>query len=522
MRSLLKFLRPQRTGDIPQHNLQSPQWKALEAAIQARDFQGVADCLAPWSTLTESKLEDLREAARAASFSEAENEKLTIFYWKTRKINGEAFVRAQSYLNEFGFDPDLHVLCLELLWDNGQFEDALTCLGVLTPDQAENMKRSDYWEISTEIRRSANAIDTLQAAADRALALAPKDGSTLPYLLATYIELGLPDKVIEVRALIESRPFTDKWTFGQCLLALGEKEAGWALMESRYETHANYFNAGLKAQQLWGGQSLLNKRILVSCEQGLGDTIQYARYFPRLTESCAQVFLETHLETLALLQYNFPDIPMVERQFGTAPAFDFEFWTGAMSLPRHLQNWSEMPPGREGYLRVPPDSEEYWKERVSNASTKGRVNVGLAWSGNPQHKSDRRRSIPFELMERYVRGNSATFFALQTKVPDVLPDNLVNLSEEMITLADTAALIEEMDIVITVDTSVVHLAGALGKKTLLLLPKRYEWRWGLEGESNDWYDSVTVIRQVEHANWQQVLDDVFERRLPAELMKMGF
>ncbi|MBK7004009.1 MAG: hypothetical protein IPH37_01845 [Burkholderiales bacterium] len=108
----------------------------------------------------------------------------------------------------------------------------------------------------------------------------------------------------------------------------------------------------------------------------------------------------------------------------------------------------------------------------------------------------------------------ACFFALQTQVPHGLPPNVIDVTEEMISLADTAALIEQMDLVITVDTSIVHIAGALGKKTWLLLPKRYEWRWGLEGESNDWYDSVTVIRQTEHANWQSVLSDVFERRLP--------
>jgi ADP-heptose:LPS heptosyltransferase len=119
-------------------------------------------------------------------------------------------------------------------------------------------------------------------------------------------------------------------------------------------------------------------------------------------------------------------------------------------------------------------------------------------------------------MMRFASRAQVTFFALQTQVPELLPGNVINVAEELITLADTAALIEQMDLVITVDTSIVHIAGALGKETWLLLPKLYEWRWGLEGEENDWYDSVRVIRQTEHANWAAVLQGVFEHRLPEQ------
>ena len=207
---------------------------------------------------------------------------------------------------------------------------------------------------------------------------------------------------------------------------------------------------------------------------------------------------------------------MVERRWEQAPQLGFDLWTGMMSLPFLLKVWGKDQPGRSGYLRVPPENAPYWKERVVRLSPTKKLKIGLAWSGQPNHRADRRRSIPFELMMRHVRGLPANFFALQTHVPQILPANVINVSDEMITLADTAALIEQMDMVITVDTSVVHIAGALGKATWLLLPKRYEWRWGLEGDENDWYDSVKVIRQTEHANWAAVLQDVFEHRLPEQ------
>ena len=104
---------------------------------------------------------------------------------------------------------------------------------------------------------------------------------------------------------------------------------------------------------------------------------------------------------------------------------------------------------------------------------------------------------------------------LQTTVPEDLPDPCIVLVDEMLTLADTAALIEQLDVVLTIDTSVVHVAGAIGHPTLLMLPYRYEWRWGLEGPDNPWYNSVTVVRQADNGDWDSVLREVFTVRLPA-------
>jgi hypothetical protein len=111
-----------------------------------------------------------------------------------------------------------------------------------------------------------------------------------------------------------------------------------------------------------------------------------------------------------------------------------------------------------------------------------------------------------------IRGLDADFFSLQISVPPSHPANLIDVSEELVTIADTAALIAEMDLIITVDTSIVHLAGAIGKETWLLLPYRYEWRWGLSGERNNWYESVKVLRQPTHGDWDSVLSDVFGHR----------
>ena len=469
--------------------------------------------------LPERDLSRLRATATRAGLSTLDVNKLEAFFEFYTKRTDLAFERARKHMNEHGFDADLHVMGLFCLYQNNQFEDALTYQRQYSNADLSSIDRPDYWQMVSLIRWANNDMDTLEEAADRAAELAPDDGALLQIMLSMYIELGAEEKVKVVRAKLAEKPEAQGHNLSICLLAIGEHELGWRLMEGRYdavEAH-RFINPGLQSHPRWSGEPLAGVRLMLSSEQGLGDTIQMARYLPLLRSLGAQgIYLETQPETLTLLQHNFPEIPMVERRWDQAPELGFDLWTGMMSLPHHLKAWGKATPGRSGYLRVPPENTQYWKERVQQLSPTRKPKIGLAWSGQPNHRADRRRSIPFELMMRQLRGIPVSFFALQTHVPWVLPANVINVSEEMITLADTAALIEQMDLVITVDTSVVHIAGALGKETWLLLPKRYEWRWGLEGEENDWYDSVKVIRQTEHANWAAVLQDVFEHRLPEQ------
>lgn len=518
MHRLLNWLRPKPKAVAPEENTPSPEWVVLENAMLARDFNAVTVYLRPWSLLPERNLERLKAAAKRAAFDDVELNKLEVLFQFYAKDLVVAFAQAQEHMKVHGFDPDLHVVSLFCLYQNRQFEDALTYQQQLETEKVDNMHRADYWQLVSAIRWASNDMCHLQQSAERALELAPDDGAILQTSLGMYIELGMLDEIELVRAKLANMPGAQGYAHSLAMLSLGEHELGWQQMENRYdiEESPQYINVGLKPYPRWHGESLAGVGLLLSAEQGLGDTIQMARYFPSLhTLQALQIVVETQAETLTLLQYNFPEIPMVERRWAQAPELKFDCWTGMMSLPYHLKAWGKATPGRSGYLRVPPENSDYWQQRTDQLGTGHPRKIGLAWSGQPRHQADRRRSIPFELMMQFVQDMDFIFFALQTQVPQNLPSNVINVSEEMITLADTAALIEQMDLVITVDTSVVHIAGALGKETWLLLPKRYEWRWGLEGETNDWYDSVKVIRQTEHANWQQVLTDVFEHRLPA-------
>ena len=519
MRRFINWLHRRQSSSAPVTDASSTEWLALESAMLARDFNAVLVCIQPWCRLSERDLKQLQAAAGRAAFSALEVNKLEILYAYYTRDGVTAFAKAQEHIKDHGFDPDLHVVSLFCLYDNNQFEDALAYQRKLDEPELSRMSRADYWQMVSVIRWACNDMSNLEQAADRALELSPDNGSLLQTAWGIYIELGAQEKVERLRTMLASRPDAQGYSYALCLLALGDYEQGLRQFERRYDTDDahRYINSGLSSKPRWQGESLAGVRLMLSAEQGLGDTIQMARYLPMLQTLGAQrVCLETQPETLTLLQYNFPEIPMVERRWESPPALDFDLWTGLMSLPHLIGSWGKTTPSRSGYLKVPPENAQYWKERVERLSPTRKPRIGLAWSGQPAHRADRRRSIPFELMMRHARSLPVIFFALQTHAPEVLPVNVMNVSEEMITLADTAALIEQMDLVITVDTSVVHIAGALGKATWLLLPKRYEWRWGLEGEENDWYDSVKVIRQTEHANWAALLQDVLEHRLPEQ------
>lgn len=517
MIGLIGWWRQKQKTTVATLSSQCTEWVALKDALAQHDFNLASVNLRAWSLLPECDPKRLLAAANEARFSAIEVNKLSILFDYYSNRVALAYENAQKHIKDHGFDTDLHVVSLVCLYLNNQFVDAYTYLKTLSDEQMFSIGRADYWQMVASIRWANNDIEGLKTAIDRALELAPRDGALLQTGLAMYIELGAEDKIYSVRRQLADLSISSGYAHSLCLLALGENDQGWAQMEARYDVEDahRYFNLGLKAHPRWQGTFHSGLRLLVTAEQGLGDTIQMSRYLPLLqTNSAITVVFESQSEALTLLQHNFPTIPMVERNLQKAPEVSFDCWIGMMSLPYYLRAWGKDIPSRSGYLQVPPENSVYWRERVLELSRRSIPKIGLAWSGQPNHRADRRRSIPFELMMGQVRGIKASFFALQTQVPQVLPANVMNVSEEIITLADTAALIEQMDLVITVDTSVVHIAGALGKETWLLLPKRYEWRWGLEGEDNDWYDTVKVIRQTEHANWGLVLRDVFEHRLP--------
>lgn len=362
-----------------------------------------------------------------------------------------------------------------------------------------------------DISEARNYADVVMVSGERSLFFAIN-------AFFVYFELGDHERVRELYEYLVTNQSNNPHALqalGWVELARGYYGEGFRLLEARMALKdlVEIMPESVLPKERWNGVVTPGLRLLVVEEQGIGDTIMMARYLAELKSRGIDVIFAGRELVVSLLEENFPTIEYFIRNKTDFSNVEFQCWTPMMSLPFYLNTTVENVPGKSGYLAAPADQKKYWKGRVT--AGKGRLRVGIAWSGNPHHKFDKRRSLRFEdISSRISSLQEIDFFALQTAVPDIMPGNLHAMSDEFTTFADTAALIEMMDIVVSVDTSVIHLSGALGKKSLLMLPFRYEWRWGLDGPNNAWYDSVKVIRQVRHADWTEVLDFVFSDQLP--------
>ena len=248
------------------------------------------------------------------------------------------------------------------------------------------------------------------------------------------------------------------------------------------------------AQPLWlGGAAIDGKTILLHSDQGMGDAIFFCRYVPMLAARGARVIVEVE-EPLRELMSGLAGVSQCISKTEAAP--DFDLHCPMSSLPLAFETRLETIPGATPYLGVPERSAE-WEARLGPHD---RPRIGLAWSGNPRHSNDRNRSIALEALAPLF-DLPARFVSLQT---DVRPDDAVTLRAQsrmldlgstLTNFADTAALIARLDLVVSVDTSVAHLAGALGTPVWILLPFSPDWRWLLDRQDSPWYPTARLFRQ---------------------------
>jgi len=293
------------------------------------------------------------------------------------------------------------------------------------------------------------------------------------------------------------------------LLLMGEFDMGWRLYEWRWKCDRVSFSRRQFSQPLWlGDEKLKGKTILLHSEQGMGDTLQFCRYAKLVSGLGAQVILEVPKPLVGLLAM-LDGIFQVVEQGAVLPSFDFH--CPLMSLPFAFKTDIQSIPSEPKYLAAPASKVAFWQERLG---LRKKPLVGLAWSGSHLHKSDSNRSI---VLSDFVRQLPSGFqyISLQKEVRDAdratlqLRQDILHVGDEIADFTDTAALCELMDVVISVDTSVVHLSGALGKRTWVLLPFVPDWRWLLDRNDSPWYPSVKLYRQSTIGDWDTVLASVF-------------
>lgn len=307
---------------------------------------------------------------------------------------------------------------------------------------------------------------------------------------------------------------------GLCHLLRGELEQGWPLYRWRERSDEARLNDRPLTIPRWDGvQPLEGRRLLLLSEQGLGDTLQFCRYVPLLAARGAKVVLESWAPLAGLLR-QLEGLEQVIVRGENLPAADY--CVPLLDLPGLLGTTLASIPAARPYLRAPAERAAQWQSRLAQACPRG-PRIGLVWSGNPQHSNDHKRSLPLAML-RPLLDEERQFLSLQTEIRDTdLPalaalPRLLDLRQELKDFEDTAALLGQLDLVITVDTSVAHLAGAMGRPAWLLLPKKPDWRWLLEREDSPWYPGMRLFRQSAPDDWESVIHRVrqaLEREFPS-------
>jgi tetratricopeptide (TPR) repeat protein len=291
---------------------------------------------------------------------------------------------------------------------------------------------------------------------------------------------------------------------GMTLLLHGDFENGLPLYEQRRRlpTLARFEQNFGKPQ--WDGGDLTGKRILIHAEQGFGDTIQFMRYIPHVAQRNGRIYFACLPEMTRLLQ-QFPGIEKFLTSGDEVP--DFDVHCSLATLPMILKTTMNTVPADVPYLRADPQLSALWRERIPKSE---RVNVGLIWAGRPN--PDPKRTIPFQLLAPLKECKNARFFSLQIGGPARAVANaefeITDLSNDLTDLSETAAAMENLDLIITIDTATAHLGGALARPTWTLLPFLADWRWFLNRADSPWYPTMRLFRQPMPGDWKTPIEQV--------------
>lgn len=396
--------------------------------------------------------------------------------------------------------------------------EAYTNLGILlqkrgSPAQAESAFRLSL-ALCPAPETLSNLADLLVASRQfeeaetryrQSLALAPRPATYSNYaVLLTCLKREIDAEACfrTSLALDPVNPHT-RFNFAYLLLRQGRYREGWAHLESR---HSGGINVPSLPLMRWQGEPLEGKSLLVWYELGLGDQIQFCRYLPLLKRRGASRIALVCREELAALFGTLDGVDQVIPAGSGMPVGNFDFWTMPLSIPNHLE--TDTVPAEIPYLFPLAERLEKWRSRMPED---GKKRVGLVWKGNPLHENDSRRSLAsLSMLSPLWDCEDVAFFSLQKGEGEkearfsTLP--LVHLGSAVGDFADSAAIVAMLDLVICVDTSIAHLAGALGKPCWVMLPEfKSDWRWLTTGSDSPWYPTLRLFRQAAEQDWEEVI-----------------
>jgi tetratricopeptide (TPR) repeat protein len=445
----------------------------------------------------------LEPTAAAAHFNLAE----------TLRILGRSNEATASYRRTIALNPgaeEAHLNLGNMLQEQGNPAEAIACfeqvLRLLPGNAAVHYNIANALKLQERFEEAVNSYD-------RAIRSNPNYGDAYNNLGTVQHELGRIDGAIaSFRRSLTLQPDaapTHK-NLGMSLLLKGNLPEGSAEYEWRWQEN-EFKNMPPVHCPPWDGQPLPDQTILLRTEQGYGDAIQFIRYAPLVRARCGRVVLQCPPQLGELLAATAGIDAVVTK---ATPVPNAAAHAHLLSLMHILGTTLETLPADIPYLRVDPTRAMRFEERVG-ATARG-LRVGLAWAGNPDHKNDKKRSLPLTAFSPLLAMEGASFFSLQKGEVAAeisaagFAGRIVNLESALADFADAAAAISCLDLVISVDTAAAHLAGALGKPVWTLIPFAPDWRWLLDRDDSPWYPTMRLYRQPAARDWGSVIASVAE------------
>ena len=366
-----------------------------------------------------------------------------------------------------------------------------------------------------EVYRGAGRLDDALRAGRRAVELAPQDARAYFNLaLIHYERLELDEAVRDADQAIALDPLFAEAHFekAEALLLGGRMREGWESYEWRFKLKQAEGMLPKTDKPQWDGRPLAPGKLLIVGDQGFGDCIQFGRLISWAALLCPQPVLACSGELTTILR-QIPGVGKIVTRWEDTG--DFEAYIALSGLPRLAGITTEnVPPA--GYLAPDPALVQSWGARLDRLAPKGKRRVALVWAGRPTHKNDRKRTMRLEQFAPLFARDDLAILTVQKgeQIAQVggyyghAP--LLNLGPEIVDFADTMAILQHVERLVTIDTSVAHIAGAIGVPTALVLPHAPDWRWLLGREDTPWYPSVRLFRQERAYDWRGVIERVSE------------
>jgi tetratricopeptide (TPR) repeat protein len=402
--------------------------------------------------------------------------------------------------------------------------DALHLAGIVAFRQGDIAKSLDLMERSLtygidtplylrnicEVYRAMGRLDEALATARRATALAPADPLCLHnQAIIHYHRLELDETLDCAGRALRIDPSLPGAHFvrAEALLLRGEWAEGWEEYEWRFRIAGAAPLMPKTDNPQWDGGALPDRTLLLIADQGFGDVIQFARYIAWAAERCRDIAVACSTEVRPLLRQIAPDVRPFAR-WEDAP--DYAAFCPLSGLPRLAGTRVETIPAPIPYLRADPERVVQWAGRMDGLVPSGFHRVGVIWAGRPTHNNDRNRSALLADFLPLANVRGIALLALQ-KGPKTEQAGgwygrapLINIGAEIEDYDDTMAILDNLDLLVTVDTSVAHLAGAMGRPVWIMLPRAPDWRWLLDRADTPWYPSVRLFRQQHVRRWDDV------------------